>query len=348
MKLEKGSASSFKTYEACPARWEATYTGTRPPELPGAPAMKGTVCHYALEYFIKAMMHLTGDTFDTKLKVLTGFARYEYDRLFKSDDSHWSDCVDMLETWLRNTPREYWEDRMVLSTEKKMTFNLATNDGVKPFTYICDRVDSLTLPDGRDVIEVVDYKSYRDGTKADKMKGDLQVKAYAIAMMMEYKEQFDTPSGNTLAGITVTLDLLRHGRTSVFFSREECLDAWRDLKAMANTILADEDPQETINEECMYCVRRMACATIREHAVHGGAMSFTNMDAAADAYFYVSAIMKALKANQDDLKNQILTYCKHEDLIGFTTDATDIKLNVRVVNGKAQTPYITAKKKKGK
>ena len=341
MQLDKLSATSGKTYEACPSRWEATYLGPRPPEQAGPPAMKGTVCHYALEMLVSSKTH-TKSYFD-QLQYLLNQAEAEYTRLFKQDRSHWDDCVEMLTNWANNTGDDYWLGREILSTELRKTFDVKTTTGVKPFTYICDRVDILRDFAGTPTIEVIDYKTYRSPTKTEGMRDDLQVRAYAVAMFMQYSKEYPD-----LAGVKVTLDLLRYSRVSVIFTREECLASWRYIRELSERIIADVKPKETINEDCMYCVKRMSCKAILAHASVGGALAITDVDEAADAYFYVSNILKTLKANQDDLKGVILKYCEVEDLPGFSTDTTSVTLTSRKVQGKFQTPFITAKQKKGK
>lgn len=335
MELRKLSATSAANYEECPKRWETLYTGTRPAEMPGAPALKGTVCHYALQRLIEERKHKL--PMPERLTWLLVFASDEYTRLF-ADRSEWDDVEEMLTNWNARTYPEYWLGRTVLSTEVKSEFPLATTEGAKPFVYICDRVDLVTDDEGNTDLEVVDYKSFRQPVQPDDMQYSIQVLSYAVAAFIEYGKRYD------LKRVTVTYDLLRYDQVSVTFTRDKCVSTWHYLKKLAQRIIDDNEPAEVLNDGCRYCPRRHVCETLLSHAGAGGPLGITDADKAARSLHDIKAAIKALTANKDELTTMILGYCKEHDISTYRTD-DDVRVTIgqNKYRGKLTGPNVKTK-----
>lgn len=348
MKLTKGSASSWKVYETCPARWKAEYENGRVQGLSSAAADKGTAFHYGAEVLVAADKQAAPD--EERTAIMLDAARKKYDELF-TDAREWPDVEAMVTTWLENHGPDYWRGREVLSTEFRDKFMF----GTLPFNYVCDRVDLVAggAP-GAKVIEVVDYKTFRQMSKADDMRFDTQVRAYAVAAMIKYGKT------HNLEGVRVTLDVVRHGEVSVDFTIEECREAWRYLRDVAHRIMEDVEPKdskepwpvERVNMDCGYCIRKHECKALKKHIAAGGLHgAIDDHEKAVRELHEVRALIKAWGVREDELVEWVMNFCQHSDITGFITEPNDEGIALSMVikpyrRGTAPKPQITEKKSK--
>src|SRR5690606_25707099 len=153
----------------------------------------------------------------------------------------------------------------VLSVEQKLNFPIKTSAGMIPFTYILDRLDKIE----NGVYEVVDYKSIRAYIRPEELKGKIQPRAYALAIQIQYPDA---------EKIFVSFDMLRHNeKIGVTFTRQDNIDTYRYLQRAAERIIAtDEDKtEETINEECKWCIKKTTCDTLARSVAAGTVHSLT-------------------------------------------------------------------------
>lgn len=317
MKFKSLSASSVSVYEGCPARFAAEYCATdRAQDLSAGFAELGTACHEALEMFVNAIVACG---MEGSLEDLLGWYDDAYWKLF-TDLSKYDDGVEMLTRWHE---RQDWEGREVLLTEVKETFELPYGkDLFTPVTYIWDRCDKITNRDGSIDIDVVDYKTYRQAVPVGELKLKIQPRLYALAAAIRFREL--NPKR-----IWVTYDLLRHEPVSVAFTREENQTTWRYLKAVAKRIAADEEPKETLNPDCRWCIRRSACDTLRIHRDAGGILDLLdsdNIDEAIDTRNAINDQTKALNTLLADIDKLLLDHMQHHDLLELTTESTTLKV----------------------
>lgn len=305
------SASSVATFELCEARYNATYIeGGR--EISGGAADLGTACHATLEHAVQTWVtHIPG----APSKPDEHFTLANLKKQFNNEAAAYSFSKDqvkaghaMLKLWHDWHQENGWNE--VLAVEVKETFTLKhPRLGEIPFTFICDRIDRIW--DGRrdGDIEVIDYKSFARPMGAMDMETKIQVKGYALAMQIKYKEIL-TPENS----IWVTYWLLRYGPIGMRFTREENLATYRYLQSIWERIDASDGTIETINPECRWCVRKSTCATLRKHVSAGGALGMHPAEQAR-TLAAVSSQLSALKAVQEELTELLGDHLDAEEVV---------------------------------
>lgn len=292
---------------SCPMRWAAEQV-TRARQASGEPADFGTALHEVLERWVKEGHYLQ----PVDAKVYESLWRDSYYKLFV-DDSLYDEGLELIKKWMERTD---WTGREVVLVEVKESFMLPTSVGSIPVNYIWDRCDRLENGD----IEVTDYKSIRIPITPDEMKTKIQPRLYALAAQLRF------PEANR---IWVTLDQLRHDSVGIVFKKEQNRETWRVLKVLAEQIIADTDPQEVINADCRYCVRKHVCKAL-EHHTTGGGIHGAVVDAleAADLRRKLYIAAKTIELRIQDLDAIIMEHCKTEDILGFETDETVVSIGV--------------------
>lgn len=255
MQLTSLSASSALVYEACPARWKAEYE-QRVYSPGGDAANLGTACHGAMQRYVEDGYHLGDVPYVLKAKHISRMFNEEYDKLF-SDESRRAEGRELVVRWATRTN---FEGLTVLSTERKREIQLATRHGNVPFRFVMD----LELAHYNGDIEVVDYKTYARPVPIGDLKNRIQCRAYAAMAHLMHPDA---------ARIWVTFDLLRFEPIGVVFTRDECIETLDYLVRLAERIIEDENPQETINPECRFCVRKERCQKLSAYSAFKGAHS---------------------------------------------------------------------------
>lgn len=302
MELRTISASGFKVYDKCPSRYEATYAkGVRDSSPPGVPALLGTVVHIALEEYVVDVYIDKNNAPD--LQRLIDYFEVAHANAGLTGGT-FDEGVEMLTTWFNRTDLT---DVKVISTEIKSTIEVPTDDGPRKFNYIWDRCDEYTEGDLR-IIRVVDYKTYRVNRGIEDIYEDLQVRMYAVAAFIQFKD-------NLPDRVEVQMDLLRHGNVTVDFTADECRQFYLDIVETANKILADDAPVEKINSECIFCVKKTTCIKLRENALVGGiAAIMDDQDALLEA--------RALLKDQNKASSEALK--EIDDALRGVMDANDL------------------------
>lgn len=278
------SASSATCYELCPARWKAEWLH-KGQGISGSAANLGSALHKVVQVWVEHNYHL--DPPDYPVDVMRALWLDAYSELFP-DHSRYEEGWELLVKWM---DRQDWTGREVLSTETKKNFTLNTSAGPIPFNYIMDRVDRLANGD----IEIIDYKSVMAPVTTDNLKERIQPRCYALAAHLEYPEA---------RRIWVTFDLFRHDTVGVVFSREECEATLEYLHALAERILADNEPKEVLNPECRWCLRKAECETLNDHVRHAGSLIVGDFDDAVlrrAELFYAKQAIEAQISELDEL-----------------------------------------------
>lgn len=312
MQLTKLSASSANVFDGCERRWWAeNCQPVRPAQMSGDPAGIGTVCHETIEEIVRQGLHLKPPGFTAAThKIFNGF----YEQMFDSDVRR-KDGLSMIDNWLKNN--NDWEEREILLTEVKLSFDVPTSIGKIPFNYIWDRCDRLHGPTTEGDIEVVDYKSWIQPRQPDDLRHSIQARCYALAAQILYPDA---------ARIWVTLDQLRYDKVSVDFKKETNLETWRWLRRLCERIIASDGTKETLNPECMYCVVRHDCETLKSHTDIGGPLSITDPIAAANRRYEIELAIKALGVIKKDLDAVVLSHMETENIQEFSTDLVNVKV----------------------
>lgn len=291
MELRSLSASSGAVYELCPARYAAEHE-RRAPRKTGDAAALGSACHKAMQDFVELGYHEKGLVGGPLSDTIIALFDVAYRHLF-SDDRRLLEGRNLCVQWAQ---RQDWSKKKVLSTEEKREFMIPTKYGDVPFRYIRDRVDQH--PNGD--IEVVDYKSVVMPVTHEKLRNRLQARCYALSVYLEHPE---------VNKIWVTFDLLRYEEISVVFSVEECKETLRYLIALAERIIEDQDPQEVLNDECGWCVKKHKCREADLWVTHAGDLLINpEPDKAIEQRYKLGLAQKLLEAKARELDVQIATY----------------------------------------
>ena len=307
MKPKSLSASAVKAFSTCPSRWVAE--SHKRMGKGGSAANLGTAVHGALENWVKGDHHKMPSS---GFNIMEKMFEVEYVGLFGMDDDRFSEGVDMLRDWYkRNHP--FPEDLTVLSTERKSNFKLKTSIGDIPFNYIWDRCDRMANGD----IDVVDYKTIMRPLSHDQMKMDIQVRSYALAAAIQYKDE-------PYERIWVTLDMLRHGDPiSVNFTRDENMQTWDFLHTVAEEVIAMDVnfPPEKVNGLCRFCVRKSVCKTLEEYATMGTSASLGSIEEVIDRRAMLYNASKGLESAIADLDEELLAAAEEQETLEFESAA---------------------------
>jgi RecB family exonuclease len=285
------SASALNVWTTCKARFHAEYV-LRARGFQNDAATQGSCIHTTLEHFVQEVVfkRKMAATLENLLE-LFHLHWLEYFKHDNEDDPRYISSVEMLEKWFKNNSNIFSdEDRAIVSTEEKETFEVKVMiDEVKtpiPFTFIMDRLDMV----GENQFEVVDYKTSVKNISVEELISKIQSRAYALAVQIKYPHA---------EKIWVTFDMLRYGPVGVSYSKEDNRKTYYELVRIVQEIIdtaepvAEFDPQtgdmistgyeslETLNGECVFCVRKAECSALKRNYNAGGIASL-EIDEAVD------------------------------------------------------------------
>lgn len=304
MKLERLSATSVKTFEACPAQWRERYINFTP-HIQGVTAGLGSAVHETLENWVAGGFHLSAHG---NQELIEEMFRADYWNHMDSG-SFLEDGIYMVRDWCSRTDLR---DRTVLSTEVKKRFPLPTSIGPIQVTYIFDRFDQIG-----NAFEVVDYKTGRRNMPPGELKYDTQARVYALAAQLEYPDADE---------IWVTFDQLRYGEVGVRFSKEDNRETWHYLKRVAERIIESNGAEERLNNTCRFCVRAMKCSALTKHVEAGGPLGITDVGVAAKMRYEVDQAMAAMSVMRDDLDLVLLAAAEDAESDAFEVDDMTVSL----------------------
>lgn len=318
------SASAIATFKGCEARYKAEYID-RVPDIDGDAALLGTTCHSALEDFVASGEAQSG----APLSTLESYFTTHYWRNFSSD-ARLAEGLGMMKRWYK---RQDWDGVTIVSTESKESILLPTSAGEIPFNFIMDRLDQTD--DGAMV--AVDYKSNWVPMTFDDLRSSPQPQLYGMVARMKHP---DAPE------IWVRFDFLRHDPIGVKVTKEDNRNTWEFLKRTAEEIIASDGTTETINKDCVWCVRQHTCQTIAANIEGGGVMSYaSDIPAAAKRHHELTIAQKVIKKMLDDVDGIITAHMEHEGMAEFDTDEVSVSLSAgrrRAVDGQIVAKIVGA------
>jgi|SRR6478609_6700296 len=309
------SATALQTFTACPARFKAEKFDLARGVNTNTAAWLGSSVHGALELYVKACY--LDHTQEPSEKLLLDFFKMSYAQIFGSydyDTVEYMEGYKMLTDWFKRTSFEGVE---VQSCEIKTFFNVPTSAGDIPFNYIWDRFDKIR--DG--VYKVVDYKSNRWGIQPKDLKKKIQARAYGLACAIQLKAD-----NIEYERIWVEFDMLRHQPVGISFSREEIAATWYFIKDSAEEILArgDDEFEERLNAECLFCPRKVSCDELKRNIVVGGIHSIESVEKAIDLRAQIEWQKKGLESLLKDLDAKILAEAQERDMTEFESDMNNL------------------------
>jgi hypothetical protein len=146
------------------------------------------------------------------------------------------------------------------------------------------------------------------------MKHVLQVRIYALAAAIKFKQQ-DPPA------IWVTLDQLRYDQpTSVKFTRQDHANTFEYIKDVTRRIRASDGTEETVNENCRYCIRKESCATLAKvlTASPDHVLATADPEDVARRAAELDAAIKAAEASKEQYADWISAFLEEREIPEYT------------------------------
>lgn len=312
------SATSLNVFQLCPARWKAEMLN-RSRGIGNVAASTGTACHGALEMFVQRCF--IDKVEEPSMELIVDLYKISYTQTFNSFDYSTPEFVDgweLITKWYERRVEDF-QNFDVIMVETKLNFEVPSSAGPIPFNYIFDRFDQLDETTYR----VVDYKTNRWGVTPAELRSKVQARAYGLAAAIILKQM-----NREWTRIWVEFDLLRHDKVGVVFTREDSAITWQYIKNSTEKIIAtpEDEVEERLNGECLFCVRKPVCESLKKNVDVGGIFSLATieekMKVRAEAEWQLSGLQSLIK----DLDASILTEAKERELTEFSTD--EIELNV--------------------
>ena len=315
------SASSLQTADSCLARYKAENLDFTPTAADKVAANIGTAVHGALEMYVEAV-YMKKD-YEPDFQLLMTFYRMSYLKTFDTVETKTPEFKDgeaMLKTWFARTD---FTGITVMSVEKKTRMPVPSSIGPVPMTYIWDRCDFFE-ENGRRIIRVVDYKTIRANLSPDDLRQMLQPRIYDLAARAQFKDE-------NIDEFQIVLDLLRHEPVGVIFSREDAAEMWAGIKARLERIIAtpDENPPETLNKDCPYCVRKLQCKTLQKNIAGGGTFSIMPIEDVMRKRYELASQKAGIDAALDELDKRLVAHAQHENVLFFDDDSFKTSIYAR-------------------
>lgn len=314
------SASALEVARLCLSRFAAENMG-RAERLRNDAAGLGTAVHAALEDFV-TLVYLKQER-PRDLGLLLQLFELSYLKEFGKLDKNatdFKDGVQMLTDWFERADLEQ-EGRTVISCEIKDHWDVRLSGyPVIPFNYIWDRFDRI----GENEFKVVDYKTNRWSLNPQDLRKKLQARAYGLAAQIAYPDA---------ERIGVEFDMLRHnGPVGVVFTKQDNIDTFKMFKREILRIFdTDEsEAEETLNEQCGFCVRKQSCKALMSNMHFGGVMSLVDLEDKVDKRHQLSLQYAAVKRALDEIEGAILTEAEERDIYELETASTTMTIGARV------------------
>ncbi len=245
------SPSKITTYLACPVRYRWTYVDGRGRWYLRAKSYYsfGTTLHKVLERF-----HDSGETgVTTTEEVLATYEESWIDAGFASAEEMaeaYGEGKEILERHVART-LERPKEAKTLFLEKTFRLDLGRFELIGRM----DRVD--VYPDGR--LEIVDYKSGREGVRPEEVEHDLAMGCYQLLLARHFPDR----------EVSATLVALRSGEEATASMAPAELDRFEeDLKQLGNMILDEEffELEPKVKPLCHACDFVPLCKRHEEYA----------------------------------------------------------------------------------
>lgn len=318
MELRTISATSLEVFTKCQARWKAEKLDRVPEIRDRGPAELGTSVHNALEEYVRVVYieKARVPDLDWLLELYFEYFKAEFGTADKTNE--WFDQgEEMLRKWYkRMTPQ--FPTFEVISVEVKDFLIIKTTHGERKYNYIWDRCDTW-VENGKRIIRIVDYKTWRKNLTTTQMRQKIQVRMYAMAAAAQFKDMQPDE-------IWVQLDQLRHAEVEIDFNRDENLSTWKFVKDQANLILATDENtvKPTLNDECNFCGIKTTCDALRANISGGGTYSLETKEDLLKARYELASQMKGAEYAVKEIDNIIRARAEAEDDDAWTAGEFDL------------------------
>lgn len=272
-------------------------------------AVFGSTVHGALEMYVKQTI-LASNPAPESLELLIDLLKINFITIYGSSDyssPEFAEAEEILSRWFDRTDFSQFR---VLSAEVKESFPLKTSAGPLPFNYILDRFDQI----GEHEYRVTDYKTNAWPINPDDLRKKLQARVYGLATQIKFPDA---------TRIWVEFDMLKHqGPVGTVFTREDNIATWRRIKRTVEKILSTpiESPPETLNSECLFCVRKSSCNELRKNISAGGIFRLDRLEEALPLRLALDKQQRGISATLAELDRLILADARERDGFRFEGD----------------------------
>lgn len=321
MELRKLSASSLQSADMCLARYYAESKAGYGATIRNDFARLGSSVHGALEDFVK-LCYIEKKAYANK-DFLIAYYKKHYMKNFETAElgGDWYDQgLVMLENWWDHADFSYFE---VQSVEQKKSFPVNTSIGKIPLNYVIDRFDVL----GPNKYRVVDYKTSNEILTPELLYKKIQARIYALATQIEHPDAEE---------IWVEFDMLRFRPVQYLFTRDDQVATYRMLQRAAERIIAakveypsDVKKLETLNPQCMFCIRKTNCSSVQRNVESEGVFAYQDdLEAMVNARALLEFQKKAAESAMAELETVILATMENDDLLEYDTDLVTTEVGV--------------------
>ena len=321
MELKKLSASSLQSADMCLARYYSEVKAGYNATIRNNFARLGSSVHGALEDFV-TLCFIEKKAYANRDFLIAYYKKHFMENFETAELSgDWYDQgIQMLENWFEHIDFSYFE---VDSVEQKKQFFVNTSIGKIPLNYVIDRKDIL----GPNRYRIVDYKSSNEILTPELLYKKIQARIYALALQIEHPDAEE---------IWVQFDMLRFRPVQCLFTRDDQITTYRMLQRAAERIIAAkvEGPDdlrklETLNPQCMFCIRKTNCSAVQRNVASDGAFAYgTDLEAMVNARALLEFQKKAAEAAMGELETLILATMENDDLLEFDTELVTTEVGV--------------------
>ncbi len=227
--------SKLTCYQRCPEQYRHRYVERRRIEEPFSPALaKGSAAHRVLDECFEYYRHVHAFPYDVRDRVEYYLPRPPY-----PTDLVWQRDVDQVVGQIEFAMLAFDPAATVLATETPLDFAYGGSADCPPFV-LRTRVDRvLRYPDG-----VIEHGDYKTGSSA--WVDPIQNVAARIVVGQHYRRSGEAVRSSTifLAGRAIRVEEL---------TREQVGVTWREIKRLANAILAEQEWQPVRSKSCEWC-----------------------------------------------------------------------------------------------
>lgn len=303
MKLATLSATALQRWDNCTAGWAAWYDNGydfSTADQGGSPAWLGTACHSTADEMVNGGYMSPSYPIEDRAEVMLKFWHSNYYDYFDTDERY-EEGLEMCTTWLERS-HDLFEDNEFVSAEEKMVYEVQTSKGpvsLRAYFDLCYR-----KPDGS--IVVTDYKTWRKPIGFDEAHRKIQAEIYAGLAHHFYP---DAPR------VWVIFDQWRYEAIGTMFTIAECKAILDKIHSLAEEIINTKEVEETLNDECKYCIRKSKCDTLNAHVVAGGPLGYTDIAYAAEQSLQLKFKIDGLNSLKREYDDTVVeSHIKSEEL----------------------------------
>lgn len=259
------SATSLETARTCLARYVAENIEYARSWQNNAAAL-GSAFHDAAERYVD--MVYVKKTHEPSAERLAELFEMVFPKWIPFDNAEHDKFLEtglaFCATWSERESGYMDDGRTIISLEQKKSFDISTSVGPIKCNYILDRLDKI----GPGVYEIVDYKTSIKNERPATIRRKLQPWIYACSVFIEYPDA---------ERVLITFDMIRYDRVTIEVTKSEAREFYESvlLNTLEEKIIPtpQDDPPETLNLSCNYCIRKATCKTLQKNIDVGGIFS---------------------------------------------------------------------------